>query len=40
VTLGEVTFLNEREAAKAAAINDTQLSRTWELWLRQVGTIE
>ncbi|HEY1437916.1 MAG TPA: class II aldolase/adducin family protein [Casimicrobiaceae bacterium] len=40
VTLGEVTYLNEREAAKAAAINDTQLARTWELWLRQVGTIE
>jgi ribulose-5-phosphate 4-epimerase/fuculose-1-phosphate aldolase len=40
VTLGEVTYLNEREAAKAAAINDTQLGRTWELWLRQVGTIE
>lgn len=40
VTLGEVTYLNEREAAKAAAINDTQLARTWELWLRQVGTID
>jgi HCOMODA/2-hydroxy-3-carboxy-muconic semialdehyde decarboxylase len=40
VTLGEVTYLNEREAAKAAAINDTQLARTWELWRRQVGTIE
>jgi ribulose-5-phosphate 4-epimerase/fuculose-1-phosphate aldolase len=40
VTLGEVTYLNEREAAKAAAINDTQLGRTWELWLRQVGTVE
>ncbi len=40
VSLGEVTYLNEREAAKAAAINDTQLARTWELWLRQVGKIE
>ena len=40
VTLGEVTYLNEREAAKAAAINDTQLARTWELWLHQVGKIE
>ena len=40
VTLGEVTYLNEREAAKAAAINDTQLARTWELWLNQVGKIE
>jgi ribulose-5-phosphate 4-epimerase/fuculose-1-phosphate aldolase len=40
MTLGEVTYLNEREAAKAAAINDTQLARTWELWLREIGTIE
>lgn len=39
-TLGTVTYLNEREAAKAASINDTQLARTWELWLREVGTIE
>ncbi len=40
VTLGEITYLNLQEAAKAAAINDTQLSRTWDLWLREVGTIE
>ena len=40
MTLGEVTYLNEREAAKAAAINDTQLARTWELWQREIGTVE
>jgi ribulose-5-phosphate 4-epimerase/fuculose-1-phosphate aldolase len=40
VTLGEVTYLNAREAAMAASTNDTQLVRTWELWLREVGTIE
>jgi ribulose-5-phosphate 4-epimerase/fuculose-1-phosphate aldolase len=40
VTLGEVTYLNAREAAMAASTNDTQLARTWDLWLRQVGTIE
>jgi ribulose-5-phosphate 4-epimerase/fuculose-1-phosphate aldolase len=40
VTLGEITYLNSQEAAKAAAINDTQLARTWELWLREIGTIE
>ena len=38
--LGEVTYLNEAEAAKAAATNDTQLARVWELWTRRVGTIE
>ena len=34
--LGEVTFLNEAEAALAAATNDTQLARAWELWKRRV----
>src|SRR6202051_4169963 len=32
--LGAVMFLNEAEAAKAAAINDTQLPRVWDLWAR------
>ena len=40
VALGKITYLNLQEAAKAAAINDTQLARTWELWLREIGTIE
>ena len=40
VALGEVTYLNANEAALAASTNDTQLVRTWDLWLRQVGTIE
>jgi HCOMODA/2-hydroxy-3-carboxy-muconic semialdehyde decarboxylase len=30
--LGEITFLNEREAANAAATNDAVLDRPWELW--------
>ena len=36
VALGEVTYLNEVEAAKAAATNDTQIARAWELWQRAV----
>jgi HCOMODA/2-hydroxy-3-carboxy-muconic semialdehyde decarboxylase len=40
MTLGEVTYLNGQEAAKAAFINDTQLARAWELWLRDIGPIE
>src|SRR5881392_1512301 len=35
--LGEVTYLNAQEAAKAAAINDTQLARVWELWRQEIG---
>ncbi|HEX3633294.1 MAG TPA: class II aldolase/adducin family protein [Casimicrobiaceae bacterium] len=38
--LGEVTYLNPAEAAKAAAINDTQLPRVWELWAREIGAVE
>ncbi len=40
VALGEVTYLNGVEAAKAAATNDTQLARVWELWARNVGAVD
>jgi HCOMODA/2-hydroxy-3-carboxy-muconic semialdehyde decarboxylase len=35
--LGDVTYLNAREAANAAASNDTQLARVWELWVSRVS---
>ena len=38
--LGEVTYLNVGEATKAAAVNDTQLPRVWELWTREIGSID
>jgi len=38
--LGEVTFLNAQEAAKAAGMNDSQLPRAWELWTREIGAID
>ena len=31
-----IVYLNEQEAANAAAANDRQLDRPWELWKRQV----
>lgn len=34
--LGPVTFLTEREAELAAEANDTQIQRSWHLWLRRV----
>ncbi len=40
ISLGEVTYLNEQEAANAATANDTQLSRNWELWQREIGAVE
>ena len=39
IALGEVTYLNEQEAAKTAAINDTQLARAWELWTQEIGLV-
>jgi len=38
-SLGEITYLNAQEAAKAAAVNDTQLPRVWELWRQEIGEI-
>ncbi len=38
--LGEVTYLNVQEAAKAAKINDTQLPRVWDLWSREIGILD
>lgn len=34
--LGSVTYLNEIEAAKAAAANDGQIRRAWDLWQLKV----
>ena len=36
LALGGVVYLTDAEAAKAAATNDTQLARVWELWERRV----
>jgi HCOMODA/2-hydroxy-3-carboxy-muconic semialdehyde decarboxylase len=38
--LGEVKYLSAQEAAKAAAANDMQIARVWELWCREIGAIE
>lgn len=38
--LGEVTFLNAREAEQAALLNESLLPRAWELWTREIGAID
>ena len=38
-TLGPATYLSEREAELAAAVNDTQIQRAWDLWRRRIGAI-
>jgi ribulose-5-phosphate 4-epimerase/fuculose-1-phosphate aldolase len=35
--LGEVTYLTPREADLAAAANDTQIQRSWDLWCRAIA---
>lgn len=35
LALGDVTFLNEQEAAKAAATNAALVDRPWELWRKK-----
>jgi HCOMODA/2-hydroxy-3-carboxy-muconic semialdehyde decarboxylase len=35
--LGEVTYLNEHEAANAAAANEVNLDRPWELWKKRAN---
>jgi ribulose-5-phosphate 4-epimerase/fuculose-1-phosphate aldolase len=37
--LGEVKYLNAREAELAAASIDTQIQRSWDLWQSRVGPI-
>jgi len=32
---GKVEFLNEAEASKIAAVNDSVVERPWELWKNQ-----
>jgi HCOMODA/2-hydroxy-3-carboxy-muconic semialdehyde decarboxylase len=39
IALGDVTYLNEQEAAKSATTNDTQLARVWELWSKRIGPV-
>lgn len=38
--LGTVTYLNEYEAANAAAANEVNLDRPWELWKKRVSRPE
>ena len=37
--LGDITFLNEREARLASDMNDGQIPRSWGLWVRRLGAI-
>jgi ribulose-5-phosphate 4-epimerase/fuculose-1-phosphate aldolase len=38
--MGDVTYLNSQEADLAAAANDSQIGRSWDLWRRRVGPVD
>jgi ribulose-5-phosphate 4-epimerase/fuculose-1-phosphate aldolase len=38
--MGQVNFLTNEEADLAAAANDTQIGRSWDLWRRRIGPLE
>lgn len=40
LSMGTVDYLTEEEAELAAAANDSQIGRSWNLWQRRLGTIE
>ena len=38
--LGEITFLNEREAQLSSDMNDGQMPRSWALWIKRLGDVD
>lgn len=38
--LGDITFLNEAEASLSSDMNDGQIPRSWNLWIRRLGEID
>lgn len=38
--LGDITFLNEAEAKLASDMNDGQIPRSWNLWVKRLGEMD
>lgn len=38
--LGEIMFLNEEEAQLSSDMNDGQIPRSWNLWIKQLGEVD
>jgi ribulose-5-phosphate 4-epimerase/fuculose-1-phosphate aldolase len=38
--LGEITYLNEREAQLSSDMNDGQMPRSWNLWIKRLGEVD
>lgn len=37
--LGEISFLNEEEAQLSSDMNDGQIPRSWNLWVKRLGEV-
>jgi ribulose-5-phosphate 4-epimerase/fuculose-1-phosphate aldolase len=40
MNLGEITFLNVEEAKLSSVMNDGQIPRSWNLWIKRLGKID
>ncbi len=38
--LGEIMFLNEQEAQLSSDMNDGQIPRSWDLWVKRLGSVD
>ena len=38
--LGEISFLNEEEAKLSSDMNDGQIPRSWNLWVKRLGQVD
>lgn len=38
--LGEISFLNEEEARLSSDMNDGQIPRSWDLWIKSLGDVD
>jgi HCOMODA/2-hydroxy-3-carboxy-muconic semialdehyde decarboxylase len=38
--LGEITYLNEEEARLSSDMNDGQIPRSWNLWVKRLGEVD
>jgi HCOMODA/2-hydroxy-3-carboxy-muconic semialdehyde decarboxylase len=40
ISLGDITFLNDKEAQLSSDMNDGQIPRSWNLWIKRLGKID
>lgn len=38
--VGDITFLNAAEARRSSEVNDAQIARSWNLWIKRLGPVD